>query len=398
MADKVVTDTQNQRLYLENLAKSGTPGQQAWAKDQLANFDNIYSDAQSTQPIQNNNSMNDIMNALAIMSGAYMQQQQAMLEATRQNQLANLQKAYSDAVAQGKMSIRDAEDQYVQQLNAINQAAYQDAERTKLYGQNMGLSNSQQMVGLMQADNARKNSLLNQNMTIRDKRINDIRDRINAITAQRDLDIANVNAQYDAGLQQAMATAMMNMGNNAFGLLQNDYLANREHQRALELSNIEYERAKEMMDKEQRFALEKMEKEYGYSVAKAKLSASLEAQIRESEREKELLELLRSYKINPDDPEALYKLRMRQNAESAETDKQYEIAHSDVPLPEDLNSMEAFNAFLPFIKDKYVTHKDKELLEKAGLPVGIYRKEDVLDYMQKLDAVKRARAIFGIEE
>ena len=396
MADKIITDTQNQRLYLENLAKTGNAGQQACAKNQLANFDNIYSDAQSTQPIQNNNSpiqnnnsMNDIMNALAIMSGAYMQQQQAMLEATRQNQLANLQKAYSDAVAQGKMSIRDAEDQYAQQLDAINQAAYQDAERTKLYGQNMGLSNSQQMVGLMQADNARKNSLLNQNMTIRDKRINDIRDRINAITAQRDLDIANINAQYYAGLQQAMGTAMMNMGNNAFGLLQNDYLANREHQRALELSNIEYERAKEMMDKEQRFALEKMEKEYGYSVAKAKLSASLEAQMRKAQANHELEMLYRAYGINPNDPDAPQKLRLRQNAEPAVTEADLAIAFSPKPsLPKPASKFDRIlNMLNPFSDREYVIYKDGN----------IYNKDELKDALSKIDAIERNKRKYGIE-
>lgn len=386
MADKIVTDTQNQKLYLENLAKSGDAGQQAWAKNQLANFDNIYSDARQTQP---NTSMNDMMNALATMSGAYMQQQQSMLEATRQNQLANLQKAYSDAVASGKMSIRDAEDQYVQQLDAINQAAYQDAERTKLYGQNMGISNSQQMVGLMQGDNARKNSLLNQNMTVRDKRINDIRDRINAITTQRDLDVANVNAQYDAGLQQAAGTAMMNMGNNAFGLMQNDYTANREHQRALELSDIEYERAKEKMNEEQRFALEKMEKEHGYAVARARLSATLEAQMREAQANSELEMLYRAYGINPNDPDAPQKLRLYQNAEPAVTEADVATAFTSKPsLPEAASIFDRFKNMLnPFSDREYVIYKDGN----------IYDKDELKNALSKIDAIDRQRKRYGIE-
>lgn len=392
MTDKIVTDTQNQKLYLENLAKSGDTGQQEWAKNQLTNFDNNYSDARQAQP---DTSMNDMMNMLGAMSGAYVQQQQGMLESTRQNQLANLQKAYSDAVSQGRMSIRDAEEQYTQQADSINQTAYQDAERTKLYGQNMGLSNSQQMAGLMQGDNARKNSLINQNITVRDKRINDIRDRINSITTQRDLDVTNVNAQYDAGLQQATGTAMMNMGNNAFGLMQNDYTANREHQRALELSDIEYERAKEKMNEEQRFALERIEKEHGYAVARARLSATLEAQMREAQAEKELLDLFDAYKIDRNDPEALYKLRMRQNNENMEAEAAAGIAYSQKPsFPEPIVGIKALQRF--FNPSEFVT--DYENINPiTGMFGGVYQKSDIENYNKSMDALKRYRNILGVE-
>lgn len=374
MADKIVTDTQNQRLYLENLVKSGDTGQQMWAKDQLTNFDNLYTDSNNfsqSQP-QSNTSMDNMMNMLGMMSGAYVQQQQGMLEAARQNQFTNLQKAYSDAVAQGRMSVRDAEQQFNEQSQSINQTAYQDAERTKLYGQDMGISNSQQMMGLMQGDNTRKNNLINQNMTMRDRRINDIRDRVNAITTQRDLDIANINTQYDAGMQQAMGTAMSNMTNNMFNVMQGDYTANRNHQRALELNDIEYEQAKEMMDVKQRQTLELVEKEHGYAVAKTRLSASLDAQMREAQKNTELEMLYRAYNINPNDPEALYKLRKAQNSETntATMDKATysmlgemkanEIKNSKPDKPESLGILGPINQIMGVIKGIHTDYTDPE--------------------------------------
>ena len=391
MADKIVTDTQNQRLYLENLVKSGDTGQQMWAKDQLVNFDNLYTDSNNfSQPqSQPDTSMNDMMNMLGMMSGAYMQQQQGMLEAARQNQLTNLQKAYSDAVAQGRMSVRDAEQQFNEQSQSINQTAYQDAERTKLYGQDMGISNSQQMMGLMQGDNARKNNLINQNMTMRDRRINDIRDRVNAITTQRDLDVANINTQYDAGMQQAMGTAMSNMTNNMFNVMQGDYTANRNHQRALELNDIEYEQAKEMMDVKQRQTLELVEKEHGYAVAKTRLSASLDAQMREAQKNTELEMLYRAYGINPNDPDAPQKLRLRQNAEPAVTEADVATAFTSKPsLPEAANTFDRFlNMFNPFSDKEYVTYKDGN----------IYDKDELKNALSKIDAIDRQRKRYGIE-
>lgn len=391
MADKIVTDTQNQRLYLENLVKSGDTGQQMWAKDQLTNFDNLYTDSNNfsqSQP-QSNTSMDNMMNMLGMMSGAYVQQQQGMLEAARQNQFTNLQKAYSDAVAQGRMSVRDAEQQFNEQSQSINQSAYQDAERTKLYGQDMGISNSQQMVGLMQGDDARKNSLINQNMTMRDKRINDIKDRVNAITTQRDLDVANVNAQYDAGMQQAMGTAMSNMTNNMFNVMQGDYTANRNHQRALELNDIEYEQAKEMMDVKQRQTLELVEKEHGYAVAKTRLSASLDAQMREAQKKAELEMLYRAYNINPNDPDAPQKLRLRQNAEPAVTEVDVATAFTAKPsLPEPASIFDRFKNMLnPFSDKEYVYYKDGNY----------YNKSNLNNQLGIIDAIDRQRRKYGIE-
>lgn len=172
--------------------------------------------------------LDNMYSMMGAMSDSYLSEQRASLESARDNQLSALQKAYATAVSDGQISIRDAESAYEEQAKAINEQAYLDSQQTALYGQDMGIQNSQQMVGLMQGDNARKNSLINTNMTTRDKRVADIRDRLTALKTQKNLDMANVHAQYDSALAQAQAQANQMQSNNIFGVMSNDYYAQRD--------------------------------------------------------------------------------------------------------------------------------------------------------------------------
>ena len=159
----------------------------------------------------------------------YIQQQQAELEMIKDKRIAELQVLYQQAVSEGNMSIREAEAAFNQKKAEIEQEAYLDAERVSLYAHNSGIQNSQQMVGLMQGENARNRGLVNQNMSDRDKRIADIRDRLDAILKEKNINVANVNSEYYSGLLKANADANLAANTNMFNLLHDDYTANREH-------------------------------------------------------------------------------------------------------------------------------------------------------------------------
>lgn len=172
--------------------------------------------------------MEDLLSMNKQMADANFQAQKAQLDAMLEQQLTDLKKSYDQAVADGEISVREAESQFEEQKKQIEQQAYQDAERTGLYSQEMGIQNSQQSIGLMQGDNARKNSMVNQNMTERDKRVSDIQTRLNNIKLQKNLDMTNATAQHGIGLLGAKAQSNQQMAQNAFGLMSNDYQANRD--------------------------------------------------------------------------------------------------------------------------------------------------------------------------
>lgn len=252
-----------------------------WALPQNA-ANQIVGSSVNFQSPQQQQQMSQMQSMLQNLSNQYYQGQAAQLASSRDSQLKELQSAYADAISAGNGDIRTANSDYEAQGNAINNQAYLDAEQTALYGNDMGIQNSQQMMGLMAGDNARKNSLINQNMTERDKRIADINDRLTAIKTKRDLDIANTKSQYDSGLLQARSQAGQMYGNNMFGLLQDDYSANRTQQNALRQMDYQNKITLGQMDKQQSYSLEALAKNFDYDLQKMQAqygySSSLQAQ------------------------------------------------------------------------------------------------------------------------
>ena len=108
------------------------------------------------------------------------------------------------------------------------------SEKTKVYGQNMGIQNSQQMVGLMQGDEARTQNLNNTNMSTRDKAINDIKTRLNSLKNNMNIDISTANSAYNTGMQEANATANLNASTNLFNFQNEDYQNEVKHNYAIE--------------------------------------------------------------------------------------------------------------------------------------------------------------------
>jgi hypothetical protein len=173
---------------------------------------------------------------------ASMQSQEALLGQARDAQILEIQKALEDAVSEGKISVREAEEQFEANKVEIEKQAYQDNERTELTSQDRGIQNSAQMIGLMQGDNARKNSLINENMSTRDRRMADISDRLSNITNKSKLDTANANANYGYGIAGAQGQIDAQMAQNQFTMNMDDYKMDREQQFGLDSAGLANQR------------------------------------------------------------------------------------------------------------------------------------------------------------
>lgn len=149
--------------------------------------------------------------------------QKAFIDASVANQINSLKKAYADAVAQGEISQNEAEKQFQSNVQEIQDSAYLDAQATNIAAEARGIGNSQQMLGMMAGDNARKNRNMQSARSDRDSRLNDIQSRLDAITLQKDLDVTNAQTQGDLQYQQAMTGLQSQLMNNNMMLDQTAY-------------------------------------------------------------------------------------------------------------------------------------------------------------------------------
>lgn len=199
---------------------------------------------------------------------AMYKRQEALLQQQRDQALADLQKAYADAVANGQISIRDAQAAFDAQKGQIDQQAYLDSQASALAATDRGIGNSQQMAGMIASDNAREMNLHNSNMTERDKRVADITDRINAITKQKDLDLANVNNQYNAGLVAARSGVDADRFGKLFDFNKDNYFMDKQQKFDLEKLSVQQKYTLEQMATAQGYDLAKMDKAQVYDLAK----------------------------------------------------------------------------------------------------------------------------------
>ena len=164
---------------------------------------------------------------LGTQHDAYLKTQQAQLGKARDTQVAELQKALEDAVTDGSISVREAEKAFTEQKAEIEKGAYRQAESSQLMMGDLGIQNSQQAVGLMQGDNARSNALINKNVTDRDMKISNIRDRLSAVKNKTSIDISTANANYNYGVAGAQGQADMQYSTQMFDMYNTEYQTNK---------------------------------------------------------------------------------------------------------------------------------------------------------------------------
>lgn len=220
-----------------------------------------------------------IQNNLINASQGYVQTQQAILEQRKQQQIRELESAYSQAVNDGQMSIKEAENAYKQQVDEINRQAYQDAQVTNLTAQNRGIQNSMQLLGLQAGDNQRNNVFRQNALTERDTRVLDLQNRLKQLALDKNLAISGANTDYNTGLLQAQGEANQQLNDQLFQFNNQNYVMSKEQQYALEQMAqqqeytqdnmaLEQEYTVANMSTQQRYALEQMAKQHGYDLNK----------------------------------------------------------------------------------------------------------------------------------
>lgn len=197
-----------------------------------------------------------------------MKSQKALLESARDKQLAEIQKGLNTAVEEGKISVREAEEQFNTQKTAIEKEAYKDTERTELVAQDRGIQNSAQMLGLMAGDNERKNTMINENVTTRDQRINTITDRLNAIKNNSAIDTQNAHATYGYGLASAQGQIGAQRAQQEFAMQLEDMQAQRDQGFTQDNMQLQHEFDLTKMSKQQQYTLQTMAKQFGYDLSK----------------------------------------------------------------------------------------------------------------------------------
>lgn len=192
--------------------------------------------------------------------------QKSQLDATLNQQLTDLQSALEEAVANGEMSIREAHAAFEENKGSIQQQAYQDSESTKLQAQDRGIQNSQQMLGLQQGDNVRRDSMLNKNMTERDRRVADVKDRLNAIKNTSKLQMGSAQAQHGYGLAGARGQADAQMYQNQFNMGLENYKMDREQQFQLDKSGMDQANQMQMQQQQQVYQLQQLTTQQKYTL------------------------------------------------------------------------------------------------------------------------------------
>ncbi|NCU28494.1 MAG: hypothetical protein EOM85_02380 [Candidatus Moranbacteria bacterium] len=177
----------------------------------------------NSQPAPQQN-INDMINQI---SEGYVASQTASLAMDRDAEIARIKADLDQAVLDGKLSVREAETQFEAQKSTIEGQAYQDSERTTLYGEEMGIKNSQQMLGVRASDQARTTSLINKNVKDRDTKILNIQDRIAALKSKAQSDISYAQSKYEAGVTGAKGQAQLMAGEQGLAFAKEDYFTDK---------------------------------------------------------------------------------------------------------------------------------------------------------------------------
>lgn len=164
--------------------------------------------------------------------------QQAMADKQLNDTIANLQSQYDEAVANGEISVRDAENQFAKQSEEIGKQHYLNQQRTAISAQDMGLANSMQFQGLQRGDNLRRDTFVNNAMSERDIKINDIKTRLKQLDAQKNRDITMARSNHDTSLMGARGQADLQAAQQLSEFLQQNYFMDKEQANRVAMENL----------------------------------------------------------------------------------------------------------------------------------------------------------------
>lgn len=191
--------------------------------------------------------------------------QKALLDSANTQRLAELKKALDRAIADGELNEEEANKQFAENVDAINEDAYMNSQATDLSAQQRGIGNSQQMLAMQQGDQRHQSELTNDSRTARDDRISSIRQKITQITNENALDVSTSNQTHNNSLASARAQADAQF---ASGMSQMNM---EQYKSALQMKNNLTMQEQAFLDE-----MEKMEKQQGYTQENMKLGQKFE--------------------------------------------------------------------------------------------------------------------------
>lgn len=174
--------------------------------------------------------------------------QQAIIDQQRDDTIANLQSQYDDAVANGEISVRDAENQFKKQSEEINKQHYLNTQATAISAQDMGLANSMQFQGLQRGDLARRDTAVNGAMSERDIKINDIKTRLKQLEQQKNRDITMANNQHGYALAGAKGQSDMQKAQQLSEFYQQNYFMDKEQANQLAMTQLGFAHDEKMQN------------------------------------------------------------------------------------------------------------------------------------------------------
>lgn len=228
------------------------------------NANNIMSRQQSSSEAHLQ-SQNDLLKQSA---QAQMQSADANYSKIRDQQINALQAELDQAVADGKMSIQEAELAFEKQKESIYAQNYLDSEYSKAQGQSRGIQNSQQFLGMEQTRQANTTSLLNNNMTDRDNKIFQINNRLNVIKSNTMRGINQAQTDYGYNMAGAEGQIQSQMFQNQFDMQNAEYNRLQNMQGELDMRAMEQNFVMAQMSQQQKYTLETLAKQQGYDLAK----------------------------------------------------------------------------------------------------------------------------------
>jgi len=184
--------------------------------------------------------------------------QQSQLGLARDQQIAQIEQALQKAIADGEMSIREAQKQFEEAREQIYQQAYVDSEHTNLAAYDRGIQNSAQMIGLMQGDQSRRNSLLNKNLTTRDEQINAINNQLKQMEYDANMGKASANSQYNYGLAGAQADIYSQLYSNLANLTYEEFVRMQQQGADFRQLGLQQQFNRENMSLQQQYQLQQM--------------------------------------------------------------------------------------------------------------------------------------------
>lgn len=258
-----LADANNVNLGWDANTRNVLVGDKQYTREQMQQMGGVLNDGRWSLPTDTANSMfglstpppttdtptaegNPLQSILDMINSAnegWLQTQTAIAKGNMENQLAELQASLNRAIQEGQMSVIEAREAYEKQKGAIEKQAYADSERTGLVAEDRGIGNSQQMLGMMASDQARANSLKNENIVNRDNRILQIQERIKGLSADADIQKNIIQRNYENQILSAQGQANQNVSGATADLMKEDYFSskNQEFQKWMQEDNQEFQ-------------------------------------------------------------------------------------------------------------------------------------------------------------